>query len=99
MWRQREPLDRCGTSQWMRVDIEPATTKELDVFYVKNVPNWERAIRLIMGVLALVYAASSWGSSSRAVGAGVVGAMTAMTGLIGFCPMCAMAGRKLDKGH
>ncbi|MBI5924663.1 MAG: DUF2892 domain-containing protein [Aquabacterium sp.] len=69
------------------------------MFYVKNVPNWERAIRLIMGVLALVYAASHWGGSSGAVGAGVVGAMMAMTGLIGFCPMCAMVGRKLDKGH
>lgn len=69
------------------------------MFYVKNVPNWERAIRLIMGVLALTYAAATWGGPAWAVGAGAVGAMMAMTGLIGFCPMCAMVGRKLDKGH
>ncbi|TAK89408.1 MAG: DUF2892 domain-containing protein [Aquabacterium sp.] len=69
------------------------------MFYVKNVPNWERAIRLIMGALALAYAAANWGGAGWAVGAGAMGVMTAMTGLIGFCPMCAMVGRKLDKGH
>lgn len=69
------------------------------MFYVKNVPNWERALRLLMGLLALGFAAMNWGTSGLAVGAGVVGAMLAMTGLVGFCPMCAMVGRKLDKGH
>lgn len=69
------------------------------MFYVKNVPNWERALRLIMGVMALVFAAMNWGSSGLAVGAGIMGAMLAMTGLFGFCPMCAMVGRKLDKRH
>lgn len=69
------------------------------MFYVKNVPNWERVLRLIMGVMALVYAAMNWGSSGLAVGAGIMGAMLAMTGLVGFCPMCAMVGRKLDKKH
>lgn len=56
-------------------------------------------LRLIMGVMALVFAAMSWGSSALAVGVGVMGAMLAMSGLIGFCPMCAMIGRKLDKRH
>lgn len=69
------------------------------MFYVKNVPNWERALRLLMGLLALGFAAMNWGTSGLAMGAGVVGAMLAMTGLVGFCPMCAMVGRKLDKGH
>ncbi len=66
------------------------------MLYVKNVANWERVIRLIAGVLALVFAAMNWGSSALAVGAGVVGAILALTGLVGFCPMCAMVGRKLD---
>lgn len=57
--------------------------------YVKNLTNRALAVRLIKGVLALVYAASNWGRF----------AMMAMSGLIGFCPMCAMVGRKLDKGH
>lgn len=69
------------------------------MFYVKNVPSWERALRLVMGVMALVFAAMNWGSSNLAVGTGVIGAMLAVTGLVGFCPMCAMVGRKLDKGR
>lgn len=69
------------------------------MFYVKNVPTWERILRIVMGVVALVFAVINWGTSGLAVGAGIMGAMLAMTGLVGFCPMCAMVGRKLDKGH
>lgn len=69
------------------------------MFYLKNVPNWERILRIVMGVVALVFAVMNWGASNLAVGAGIMGAMLAMTGLVGFCPMCAMVGRKLDKGH
>lgn len=69
------------------------------MFYVKNVPNWERALRLFMGAMALAFAAMNWHESHLAVGAGIMGAMLALTGLVGFCPMCAMVGRKLGKGH
>ncbi len=68
------------------------------MFYVKNVPSWERILRIVIGLMALVFAAMHWGGSPLAIGAGVVGAMLSMTGLFGFCPMCAMVGRKLDKG-
>ncbi|HBP6529885.1 DUF2892 domain-containing protein [Pseudomonas aeruginosa] len=68
------------------------------MFYVKNVPNWERALRIVAGLMAFAFAAISWGTSNLAVGAGIMGAMLAMTGLVGFCPMCALAGRKLGKG-
>lgn len=67
------------------------------MFYVKNVPGWERIIRIVMGLMALGYAVMNWGTSGLAVAMGVMGAMLAMTGLIGFCPMCAMVGRKLRK--
>lgn len=69
------------------------------MFYVKNVPNWERVLRIVMGLMALAFAGMNWGVSGLAVGMGAMGAMLAMTGLFGFCPMCAMVGRKLDKGH
>lgn len=69
------------------------------MFYVKNVPNGERILRVVMGVMALGFAAMNWGASNLAVGAGVIGAVLAMTGLVGFCPMCAMVGRKFDNGH
>lgn len=67
------------------------------MFYAKNVPNWERVLRVIMGLMSLGYAVMNWGGSGLAVGLGIMGAMLAMTGLVGFCPMCAMVGRKLDK--
>lgn len=66
------------------------------MFYVKNLPRWERILRVMMGVMALVYAAMNWGTSGLAVGLGLMGAVLALTGLFGFCPMCAMVGRKLD---
>lgn len=66
------------------------------MFYVKNVPNWERVLRIVMGLMALAFAAVSWGAPI-AMGAGIMGAILAMTGLLGFCPMCAMVGRKLNK--
>ncbi len=69
------------------------------MFYVKNVPQWERVLRVVMGLMALVFAVMNWGVSGLAVGMGVMGAMLAMTGLVGFCPMCYMVGRKLSKGH
>ncbi|MBS0597594.1 MAG: DUF2892 domain-containing protein [Proteobacteria bacterium] len=69
------------------------------MFYVKNVPTWERILRVVMGVMGLAFAVMNWGSSGWAVGIGVMAAMLAMTGLFGFCPMCAMVGRKLDKKH
>lgn len=69
------------------------------MFYAKNLPTWERILRVIMGIMSLAYAGINWGGSSLAIGMGVMGAVLAMTGMIGFCPMCAMVGRKLNKGH
>ncbi|MEH6458958.1 YgaP family membrane protein [Chitinimonas sp. JJ19] len=69
------------------------------MFYVKNVPNWERTLRIVIGAMALVFAAMNWGASNLAVGTGIMGAVMAMTGLVGFCPMCALVGRKLGKGR
>lgn len=70
------------------------------MFYVKNIPNWERILRIVMGIMGLVFAAMNWGTSNLAAGAGIAGAILSMTGLAGFCPMCAMVGSKLiKKGH
>jgi hypothetical protein len=72
--------------------------EEIDMFYIKNVPAWERVLRVLMGIAALAYAVLNWGVSGLAVAMGLMGAILAMTGLMGFCPMCAMVGRKLGKG-
>jgi hypothetical protein len=69
------------------------------MFYTKNVPAWERFVRIAAGVGGLAFAAINWGVSGVAVGAGLTGAVLALTGLAGFCPMCALVGRKLDTGR
>lgn len=69
------------------------------MFYTKNLPTWERILRVIMGIMSLAYVGMNWGGSSLAVGMGIMGTVLAMTGMIGFCPMCAMAGRRLNKEH
>ena len=67
------------------------------MFYTKNVPTWERALRIVVGLLGVGFAAMNWGVSSLSVGLGIMGAGLALSGLFGFCPMCAMVGRKLDR--
>ncbi|NVM76882.1 hypothetical protein FHW83_002683 [Duganella sp. SG902] len=66
------------------------------MFYVKNVPTWERVLRVVMGVIvaaaALALLGGMWGTLVAASAAGIVA-----SGLFGFCPMCAMVGRRLDK--
>lgn len=63
-------------------------------FYVKNVPPWERVLRIVAALataatgLALLAAPWSWVTAAAAISFGV-------TGLVGFCPMCAMVGRRL----
>lgn len=69
------------------------------MFYAKNLPAWERTLRVVVGLAGLVYAALNLGTSPLAVGVGVTAATLAITGLFGFCPMCAMVGRKLDQGR
>jgi hypothetical protein len=64
------------------------------MYFKTNLPGWERAIRIAMGItvagLAYLYAPTpmmSW------VGI-AMGVLFAGTGFIGFCPMCAMVGRR-----
>lgn len=66
----------------------------MSAFYTKNVPSFERALRLVISVAlvigGLVGLVEPW---RPIVVAG--GAAFALTGLFGFCPACAMIGRKL----
>ncbi|GAB3243858.1 YgaP family membrane protein [Chitinimonas naiadis] len=66
------------------------------MLYVKNVPNWERVVRVVIGLAVVVAALTSL--------PGVIGALVAVSaagivvsGLLGFCPACALAGRRLAK--
>jgi hypothetical protein len=65
------------------------------MLYLKtNLPGWERALRVAMGVviatMAYQFAVTALGSW---IGIGM-GIMLAVTGFVGFCPMCAMVGRR-----
>ena len=66
----------------------------MSMWYVKNVPNGERVLRALAGVVgagaSLALLAAPWGWLGAAMAAGL-----AVSGLVGFCPMCAMVGRKL----
>jgi hypothetical protein len=41
--------------------------ESIAMFYVKNVPGWERALRIAMGLAGLAFAAMNWGSASLVV--------------------------------
>jgi hypothetical protein len=64
------------------------------MLYVKNLPAWERAVRVVAG-LAMI-GCGLFGLKGLAIGylIAAVGASTLLTGFVGFCPMCAMAGRR-----
>lgn len=66
------------------------------MFYVKNVPVWERWLRVMMGFALLVAPIAYLGWGTLGIVLGIMGAMGVMTGLVGYCPMCALAGRKLE---
>ena len=53
------------------------------MFYRKNLPGWERAMRVVAGLVLI-----AWGWMAFP-------ATMLLTGFFGFCPMCAMGGRKL----
>lgn len=64
------------------------------MWYVKNVPGWERAVRIAAGLGVAGWAVSSLGGLlGWGVAAGAAG--LAVSGLVGFCPACALAGRRL----
>lgn len=65
------------------------------MLYVKNVPVWERLVRLAAGVALLACALLYFGPTVAGWAAGAAGAMAALSGLFGFCPACAMVGRRL----
>jgi hypothetical protein len=65
------------------------------MFYVKNVPGWERTLRLVVGVLALAASLMLLGGGWQGWLVGASGAGLVLSGLFGFCPACAMVGRRL----
>ena len=66
------------------------------MFYMKNVPMWERVVRVIAGMAVAVFAIAFWmGPLGIIVAVAALGIV--VSGLVGFCPACAMVGRRLAR--
>ena len=65
------------------------------MFYQKNLPLWERGVRVMMGPAMAAAGLLGLRGGPAGYGLALAGAMVAGTGFIGFCPACAMVGRKL----
>ncbi|WIT12792.1 DUF2892 domain-containing protein [Paucibacter sediminis] len=69
------------------------------MFFIKrNLPHWERALRILMGLLMGGAVFMGWfGAGPLSWMAGAAAATLASTALVGFCPACAMLGRRALK--
>lgn len=68
-------------------------------FLKRNLPTWERAVRIAMGA-AIGWAVYSGFTAGRVITwlAMATAATLVLTAFVGFCPACAMVGRRtLDK--
>lgn len=63
------------------------------MFYPKNVPNRQRALRVILGAMMIAGGFYWFHLSMQTVVFVIVGTMMALTGFIGYCPMCSVAKR------
>ena len=67
------------------------------MFYVKNVPVWERILRIALGVALTLYVIIATPAMLITVLSLFTAVFVVVTGFVGWCPMCAMVGRKI--GH
>jgi DUF2892 family protein len=65
------------------------------MFYRNNLPGWERAMRVVAGVVLIAWGLLAFPAEPLGYVIAASGATAIITGFFGFCPMCAMAGRKL----
>ncbi len=64
------------------------------MFYAKNLPLWERTLRILAGAATIAYAGLAAPSMAVMALAIATGATLILTSLFGFCPACAMVGRR-----
>jgi hypothetical protein len=65
------------------------------MFYRKNLPGCERAMRVIAGLVLIAWGLLSFSAAPLGYAIASGGLTAILTGFFGFRPMCAMAGRKL----
>lgn len=67
------------------------------MFYLKNLPVWERLLRAGIGIALLIGGLSGLMGMPRGYWLAGAGLVAMLTALVGFCPLCALAGRRLDR--
>lgn len=68
------------------------------MFYPKNVPNWERAIRVVFGIALIVVAILQQQFGLLGTIVLIASGISAIaTGFVGWCPACALVGRKIKQ--
>ena len=68
------------------------------MLYPKNVPNWERAIRVVLGIVLIAVAVVQQPFGLLGVIILIAsGVVTLATGFVGWCPACALVGRKIKQ--
>lgn len=65
------------------------------MFYNKNVPVWERVLRVTLGLGLTLYVILGLPSMLISVISIASAVFVIVTGFIGWCPACAMVGRKI----
>ena len=64
------------------------------MWYAKNVPGYERVIRITLGIAMTIVGYLILGKPGALL-LGIGGLAMIFTGFFGFCPACAMVGRRL----
>ena len=65
------------------------------MLYAKNLPNWERIVRLLASAVIALCAYKFWGHPLGVIFA-LLAVYNTLTSIFGFCPACALAGRRLN---
>ena len=58
----------------------------------RNLPNWERLLRLGLGICLVAYAVLNW-PGWLPVALGCAGLVAGLTAALAWCPACALFGR------
>lgn len=66
------------------------------MFFKKNLPQWERALRFAGAIAMVAYGLVLLQGQMLGYMIAGAGVFTAVTAVFGFCPACAMVGRKLE---
>lgn len=64
------------------------------IFYTKNLPAWERTLRIVVALAMASYPLLVMTSPWRWM-ISLSGVLLGLTGLMGICPMCLLAGRRM----